>query len=47
MSTHKSTAVPVTKHHRLIALSLVADILAAALLVFAITTFCTRRPSGG
>ena len=34
MSTHKSTAVPVTKHHRLIALFLAADILAAALLVF-------------
>ena len=34
MSTYKSTAIPVAKHRRPIALFLAADILAAALLVF-------------
>ena len=47
MSTHKSTAVPVTKHHRLIALFLAADILAAALLVFGNYYFLDEAPIRG
>ena len=47
MSTHKSTAIPVTKHHRPIALFLVADILAAALLVFGNYYFLYEAPIQG
>ena len=47
MSTHKSTAIPVTKHRRPIALFLAADILAAALLVFGNYYFLYEAPIQG
>ena len=47
MSTHKSTALPVTKHRRPIALFLAADILAAALLVFGNYYFLYEAPIQG
>ena len=47
MSTHKNMAAAAVKHRRPIALSLVADILTAALLVFGNYYFLYEAPIRG